>query len=250
MIGADVQPYLFASSRAKVSAKSAPAEDASPGRSSARSIERSRGHARRAERNVDVEDPVPVDRLDERSADERPERKSDRRDAHPDPDRRRPLSRMERGRDDRKRGGQDKRRSESLCGACSDQHAPAAGEGAGERADREYDETEHEDLAAADKVGELAGREQQHCERQRVGVDGPLELGEPDPELALDRRQRNVHDRQVDVDHQQREREHAQRPPAPVALEDRYRGSRVAHSARLTAGTCRVKGGCPSRDRA
>ena len=188
----------------------------------------------RTERHVDVEDPVPVDRLDQRSADERPEREPDRRDADPDPDRRRPFPGMERRRDDRERGGQDERRSEALQRAGRDQQAAAHGEGAGERADGEDDEAEHEDPAAPEDVRELAGRKQQHGERERIGVDGPLELGEPDPELCLDRRQRDVHDRQVDVDHEQREREHRQRPPAPAALEDRYRRSEIAHSARLT----------------
>src|SRR5207253_1527039 len=48
-----------------------------------------------ADRDVDVEDPVPVDRFDQRPADEWAERETDSGDADPDPDRGRALTRME-----------------------------------------------------------------------------------------------------------------------------------------------------------
>ena len=50
------------------------------------------------------------------------------------------------------------------------------------------DEADHEHAAAADAVGERAAGEQQRRERERVGVDHPLQVGEVGAEVALDRR--------------------------------------------------------------
>ena len=53
---------------------------------------------------------------------------------------------------------------------------------------------------------------------ERVGVDRPLEGGQRGVEVALDRRQRDVHDRVVEHDHEQREAHRGERPPAAVLL--------------------------------
>ena len=46
---------------------------------------------------------------------------------------------------------------------------------AGQRGDREDAEAGEVDAPAAEAIGERAGAEQQRCERQRVGVDDPLQ---------------------------------------------------------------------------
>ena len=85
-----------------------------------------------------------------------------------------------------------------------------------ERGDREDDEADDEDPPAAEQVGELAAREHQDAEGERVAVDDPFELRDADVQVALDRRQRDVHDRVVEHDHEQAERDRPQRPPLPV----------------------------------
>ncbi len=79
-------------------------------------------------------------------------------------------------------------------------------EPAGKRREREDRQAEQEDAAPAEEVGELAAREHEDGERERVGVHRPLELGEADAEFALDRGERDVHDGVVEHDHEERER--------------------------------------------
>src|SRR5262245_44960544 len=50
-----------------------------------------------------------------------------------------------------------------------------------------------EDRPPPEQIRELASREQQYAKGERVGVDDPLELGDRDPEIGADRRQRDVH---------------------------------------------------------
>ena len=77
----------------------------------------------------------------------------------------------------------------------------------------EDDEADDEDAPPAEHVGELAAAQQQHAERERVAVHDPLELGDRDAEVLADRRQSHVHDRVVEHDHEEAERDREQRPP-------------------------------------
>ena len=72
--------------------------------------------------------------------------------------------------------------------------------------------------APAVRVGQLPADQHQRGERERVAGDDPLELRQPDAEVALDRRQRDVHDRVVQHDHEQPERHRRERPPLLVLL--------------------------------
>ena len=80
----------------------------------------------------------------------------------------------------------------------------------------EDDEPGDEHPAASEHVGELSAGEEQHAERQRVAVDDPLELRDRDAEVGANRRQSDVHDRVVEHDHEQPERDGEQRPPLAV----------------------------------
>ena len=82
----------------------------------------------------------------------------------------------------------------------------------------ERHDAEEEHLAAAEDVAEAPAGDEQHGEGQRVGVDRPLEAGDRRAEVLLDRRQRDVHDRVVEHDHEQREAHGAERPPAAVVV--------------------------------
>ena len=70
-----------------------------------------------------------------------------------------------------------------------------------------------EHASAAGEVGDRAGGQQQGGERQRVGVDHPLQVGEGRVERALDLRQRHVHDRDVEQQHEDAGADGDQRPP-------------------------------------
>ena len=60
------------------------------------------------------------------------------------------------------------------------------------------------------------GGEHARGQRERVRIDDPLEIRERRVEGALDRRQRDVHDRDVEQQHEGRDADRDQRPPLPV----------------------------------
>ena len=82
------------------------------------------------------------------------------------------------------------------------------------------DEPDDEDPAPPEQVGELSAGEEQDAERQRVGVDHPLELRDRDAQIRADRGQRDVHDRVVEHDHEQAERDGDQGPPLAVLVRE------------------------------
>ena len=100
----------------------------------------------------------------------------------------------------------------------SDQHVPGVREPAPERGDGEDDDADDEDQAPAVGVGELAADQHQRREAERVAGDDPLQLGEVGAEVFLDRRQRHVHYRVVEHDHEEAERDGGERPPLPPFL--------------------------------
>ena len=83
-------------------------------------------------------------------------------------------------REDRQRGGRDDRAAEALHDARGDQQDRGVGEAAGERGEREEHQPEDEHPPATEQVGGAAAEQQEAGERDRVGVDDPLQtvLGE------------------------------------------------------------------------
>ena len=67
---------------------------------------------------------------------------------------------------------------------------------------------------AAEAVAERAGGQQHAREHEHVDVDDPLQLRGGRVEIALERGQRDVEDRVVEPDHEQRQAEDGERPPA------------------------------------
>ena len=78
----------------------------------------------------------------------------------------------------------------------------------------EGDEPHHEDDAPAEHVAGAPAEQQEAAERQRVAGDDPLEAVLGEVEVLLDRRQRDVHDRDVEHHHQVRDAEHREGLPA------------------------------------
>ncbi len=162
------------------------------------------------------EDPVPVQVLDDQAAAERADRKRERRHARPDPDRLSALLRREGGDDDRERRRVHECRADALYRARTDQEAGTRGEPAGEGGEREDRKPKDEDAPAAEQIGELAAGDQERSERERVGDHDPLERCERDVKVLLHRRQRDVHHRVVEHDHEEAERDRRERDPLAV----------------------------------
>jgi hypothetical protein len=87
-----------------------------------------------------------------------------------------------------------------------------------QRGDREDRQPGGEHAPAAEPVGEHAGGQHECGERQRVRVDHPLEVGEACAEVVADRRQRGVHHRDVEQQHERRDADREQRPPLAVHI--------------------------------
>jgi len=107
---------------------------------------------------------------------------------------------------------------------------PPLVEAAGERGEGEDDKAGDEDPPPPEQVGELAAGEHQHGKGQEVAVHDPLELGHADVKVALDRRQRDVHDRVVEHDHEQPEGDGDESPPLAVLFVEEAGENLRAHS--------------------
>ena len=75
----------------------------------------------------------------------------------------------------------------------------------------------HEDGAPPEDVGEAAAEQEKPSEDERVGADHPLQVLLRETEVELDRRQRDVHDRHVEDDHELHGAEERQREPFRAA---------------------------------
>ena len=137
--------------------------------------------------------------------DERADRESHCGYSRPDPEGCATLFRRERGRDDRERGRQHQCRPDSLQRASANQQLGRACETAEQRGGREDREADEKHEPPAVHIGELPAREHENREAERVPGHDPLELRDADPEIALNRRERDVHDGVVEHDHEQGE---------------------------------------------
>jgi hypothetical protein len=64
------------------------------------------------------------------------------------------------------------------------------------------------------EIADAPGQQQQAAEGDEVGVDHPRQLALREAQVVLDRRQRDVHDRGVEDDHEHAHAEHVERQPA------------------------------------
>ena len=173
----------------------------------------------RADRDVHEEDPRPAERTRQSAAEEHAGRRAATGDSTPDAEREVALaSFLERRRQDRERGRREQRRPEPLCGAERDQRALGPREPVEERADREQRQAGHEQAPAAEQVGHAPTEEQDAAEEDRVGGDHPLEALLAEVEVGLDRRQRDVDDRDVEDDHELGRHEDGEAKPSATIL--------------------------------
>ena len=105
-------------------------------------------------------------------------------------------------------------RADALQEAGADQRTLARRDAAQERGGGERDEAGEEHPLAAGEIAEPAREQQQAPEGDEEGVDDPGEVRLAEVEVALNRGQRDVHDRDVEHDHQLRQADDHQRRPA------------------------------------
>jgi hypothetical protein len=192
-----------------------------------------------ADRQVDEEDPMPVERLGERAAGEQAERAA----GDGDEDIRAHglgavLGEREFGDDDREDHRRRQRAANALDEARRNQQSLARGEPAKRRGDRERDDADEEYALAPKQVAKASGEQKEAAERDQERVDDPGQVALREMEVALDRRQRHVDDRRVEDDHQLRQADHHQGKPAPLIAAGTKEGKSV-HGALRTVETGR-----------
>jgi hypothetical protein len=84
--------------------------------------------------------------------------------------------------------------------------------------DNEDGQADDEHISPSYEVAEPPGEPQQPAECDQVGVHDPGQVGLGEAEVALDRGQRNVHNRHVEDDHQRTCAQHDERNPARAGL--------------------------------
>ena len=167
-----------------------------------------------ADGDVDEEDPRPGEEVDEDAAEQQPDRAATDRDRSPDTHRLRPLGPFGEGcRDDRERGGRDQRGAEALQPARDDKELRRGRQPADQRTGGEDDDAGEEDALAAHEVARAAAQQKESPEDERVRVHDPLQVGVGHLEVGLDRRQRDVHDRRIEDDHELRQADEDQDEP-------------------------------------
>ena len=163
---------------------------------------------------------MPVEQVGEDAAEQDADRAAARRDEAEDAHRLRALGRLrEEIHGQRQRDGRGDGAAESLHGARRDQELLRRREAARERGGREQPDAREEQAPLTVEVAEPAAQEEEAAERQQIGVHDPGERGLGEAEIGSDRRQRDVHDRRVEDDHQRAKAENDQRVPTCAAVQ-------------------------------
>ena len=125
---------------------------------------------------------------------------------------------------ERERGRREEGSTEALKGAERNQRRLRPGESAKQRARREEGEAGDEEAPATEEVSEPAAEEQRSTEEDRVGGDHPLQARLREAEVGLDGRQRDVHNRDVENDHELCSDDEREGEPAPLRSSATNRG--------------------------
>ena len=166
------------------------------------------------DRDVEEEDPLPAQEVGEDAAEQHAGCGSEAADRAPDAERDVALLAFGEGRhEDRQRRRGDDRRAEALDGPGADQRGLVPRERREERRRREHDEAADEHATAAEDVGGTSAQEQEASEDERIGADHPLKVLLREAQVDLDRREGDVHDRDVEDEHELDDAQERQRHP-------------------------------------
>jgi hypothetical protein len=183
------------------------------------------GDGNTGEDHVDVEAPAPGQVRGQRAAEQQTDRGARARDRAVDPEGLTPLLRVAEGRgQQRQRRGRQHRGEHALAGAGGDEHGEVDRGAADRRGYGEAGQPCDEHDFAPEQVGQPPAEQQQAAERQRVRGDDPLPVHVVEVQRVLCRRQCQVHHGQVENDHELRDADDGQDPPAPRV------GTRCGHA--------------------
>jgi hypothetical protein len=115
---------------------------------------------------------------------------------------------------DRQRRRQDNSRAEPLQPTHRDQEAVTGRQPGAKQCRREHGQAQHQDSPAPEQVCGPAAEKQEAAEGDRVGGHDPLQVRFGEVEVAADRRQRDVDDREIHDRHEERDGQHGERAPA------------------------------------
>jgi hypothetical protein len=172
-----------------------------------------------ADRDVDEKDPVPAEKVRQHPAEEHADAPAACHHEAEDAHRLGPVGRLrEEVHDQRERDRRDNRTAEALDRTRRDQEPLRRGQAAGDRGQGEERDPDQEQSPVAEQIAEAAAEQEEAAERQQVGVDHPGERRRREPEVLPNRRQRDVHDRRVENDHQVAQAQDDQREPAGASI--------------------------------
>jgi len=117
-------------------------------------------------------------------------------------------------RDESERRGSRQCLAEALHEATRDEHARVGRRATECGCDREECDTDEEQLPTAEDVGETSAKKQEPARHQHIAIDDPRQAGITEAEILLDLGQRNVHDGDVENEHELNQREHRECLPA------------------------------------
>ncbi len=146
---------------------------------------------------------MPVEHVGEHASEEHADRSAAGGDEAEDTHRLGALGRL--GEQAHHQGQRDRRddgATEALDGPRADQELLRAGKPAGDRGEREQGDADQEQAPMPVEITEPPAEQQEAAEGEQVGVDDPRKRRLGEPEVGPDRRQRDVHDRRVEHDHQ------------------------------------------------
>ena len=168
-----------------------------------------------ADRHIDPEDPLPARVFDEDPAEQHPDRGARARDGPEDAQRLVAVGALlERDQRDREHRRRQQRRRGALQEARGDQHAVGRRDRAQQREDHEGGEADHEDAPPAEQVAGAPAEQQETTEGEGIAAHDPLEVLGREAEVGLDRRQGDVHDRDVEDHHEVGDAQDRERLPA------------------------------------
>ena len=166
------------------------------------------------DRNVDVEDPFPADRVRQHAAQQHTGRAAQASNCTPDAERPVALRALvKHGEDDRERGRRQKRGTESLSSARCYQPRVRLGKAAEQRRHSEDDQPGDEDPAPSKEIGHPPTEKKKAPESQQIGVEDPREIVLREPKIDTDRRQRDGDDRRIQYNDELRCRKQSKHEP-------------------------------------
>ena len=168
------------------------------------------------EREIDEEDPAPRQVLNEPSPEHGTERSRNRGEPGPCPYCSTALCLRKRRTDERQAARNEQRGAHTLQGASRNELTNSSGKAAPRGRGGEDEHAASKDFAAASKIAQRSAGQEQRSQRQRIGFDNPLNLGQRRVESRLQRRKGHVHDGAIDERQTRSENGGREHPTAPA----------------------------------